>query len=100
MNDLESILTRIKETEQGITNSIIPIWSDSIKDNNRSGKRLFVVNMMLILVLAIVCITAMIIITKQNDKYIEFMEQFDIRDSVYQETNDNSSINDGIKIMK
>ena len=100
MKDLTEVVDKVKGVEDGVNNLIIPILKDSIRDGNNHNKRLFVINMMLVLALVIVSIASMIVITRQNDKYIEFMEQYDITSSVYQETSDSSTINDGIRVMK
>ena len=100
MKDLNEVVDKVKCVEDGVNNLIIPILKDSIKDGNHHNKRLFVINMMLVVAIMIISITSLVLITKQNDKYIEFMEQYDITSSVYQETSDSSTINDGIRVIK
>ena len=100
MRDLQEMVDKVKGVDDGINNLIVPILKDSIKDSNHHNKRLFVINMMLVLTITIISIASLILITKQNEKYIEFIEQYDVTSSVYQETNDSSIINDGIRFMK
>ena len=100
MKDLTEVVDKVKGVEDGVNNLIIPILKDSIKDGNNHNKRLFVINMMLVVAIMIISVTSLVLITKQNDKFIEFMEQYDITSSVYQETSDSSTINDGIRVMK
>lgn len=103
MKDLTEVVDKVKGVEEGVNNLIIPILKDSIRDGNNHNKRLFVINMMLVLALVVVSIASMIIITRQNDKYIEFMEQFDFESSNYVQdlnTNDGGDaiINSGITV--
>lgn len=100
MKDLTEVVDKVKGVEDGVNNLIIPILKDSIKDGNNHNKRLFVINIMLVVAIMIISVTSLVLITEQNDKYIEFMEQYDITSSVYQETSDSSTINDGIRVIK
>ena len=102
MKDLNEVVDKVKGVEDGVNNLIIPILKDSIRDGNHHNKRLFVINMMLVLALLIVSIVSMLIITNQNNRYTEFLSQYDFetQTTISQETTDNSSINDGIRFIK
>lgn len=100
MKDLEELVGKVKNAEDGITSLIIPILKDSIKDGNQHNKRLFVINMMLVLAIMVISVASMIIIARQEDRYAEFLKEFDFDNTIYQATSDNSNINDGIRIMK
>ena len=56
--------------------------------------------MMLILALAIVSVTSIVVIYNQNQKYAEFLSQFEFETEVYQDVDNNSVINSGIDINK
>jgi hypothetical protein len=48
-----------------------------------------------------VAIIAMVLSVYQNNKYAEFVSQFEFEsDTVYQRTNDNSDINGDVRIIK
>ena len=98
MKDLNEVVQKVKSVEDGVANLIIPILKDSVKDGNQHNKRLFVIIMMLILALAIVSVTSMIVIYNQNQKYAEFLSQFEFESEVYQDfdTSDNSVIHNPI----
>ena len=100
MQDLEEVAEKIKGVEDGVTNIIVPILKDTIKDSNLHNKRLFISNIALIVLIFIVAIIAMILSVYQNNRYVEFMSQFDASETIYQETKDNSSITRGINITK
>ena len=101
MQDLTKVVEKVKDVEDGVTNSIIPLLKDTIKDSNTHNKRLFISNVILILVILVVGITAMILTVYQNNKYAEFISQFEFEsDTVYQRTNDNSDINGDVRIIK
>ena len=101
MQDLDEVAEKIKGVEDGVTNIIVPILKDTIKDSNLHNKRLFISNIALIILIFVVAIIAMVLSVCQNNKYAEFLSQFEFEsESIYQQTNDNSDINDGIRIMK
>ena len=100
MHDLDEVAEKIKGVEDGVTNIIVPILKDTIKDSNLHNKRLFISNIALIIVIFVVAIIAMVLSVYQNNKYAEFVSQLEFENTVYQQTKDNSNINDGIRIMK
>lgn len=103
MKDLEEVVEKVKGVEDGVANLIVPILKDTIKDTNQHNKRLFIMNVILAVALLIVSIGAMVLVAVQNQKYADFLSQFEFEsetNTIYQETDDNSDINDGIRIMK
>lgn len=101
MKDLDEVVEKVKNVEDGVTNLIVPLLKDTIADSNKHNKRLFISNVVLIIVCLAISLSAMILVAYQNDRYAEFLEQFEFEsETVYQTTNDNSDINSGIKIMK
>lgn len=94
MKDLNEVVQKVKSVEDGVANLIIPILKDSVKDGNQHNKRLFVIIMMLVLALMIVSVTSMVIIYNQNQKYAEFLSQFEFESEIIQDldASDNSSI--------
>lgn len=100
MKDLEEVVKKVKGVEDGVANLIVPILKDTIQDSNHHNKRLFIMNIVLATALLIVSIGAMILVAVQNQKYADFLSQFEFEETVYQETSDNSNINSGINITK
>ena len=101
MQDLDEVAEKIKGVEDGVTNIIVPILKDTIKDSNLHNKRLFISNIALIILIFVVAIIAMVLSVYQNNKYVEFLSQFEFdKDTVIQSTNDYSNINDGIRFIK
>lgn len=100
MKDLEEVVEKVKGVEDGVANLIVPILKDTIQDSNQHNKRLFIMNIVLAIALLIVSIGAMVLVAIQNQKYADFLSQFEFEETVYQETSDNSNINSGINITK
>ena len=100
MKDLEEVAEKVKGVEDSVANLIVPILKDTIKDTNQHNKRLFIMNIVLAVALLLVSIGAMILVAYQNQKYADFLSQFEFEETVYQETSDSSSINSGINITK
>ena len=100
MKDLNEVVEQVKGVDQGINNLIIPLLKDTIEDGNRHNKRLFILNVILAISLLVVSIYSQFLVMEQNKKYAEFLSQFEFEETVYQETADSSTINDGIRIMK
>ena len=95
MKDLKEMVDQLND------NALVPLLKDTIADNNKHNKRLFITNIVLSLVVLIISITSMILVSLQSKQYADFLSQFEFEsDTVYQSTNDNSDINDGIRIMK
>lgn len=102
MKDLGEVVEKVKGVEDGVANLIIPILKDSVKDGNQHNKRLFVIIMMLVLALVIVSVTSMLIIYNQNQKYADFLSQFEFEsDTIYQDADDFlNNVNSGITINR
>ena len=49
MRDLNEVVEKVKDVEDGVTNLIVPILKDTIADSNRHNKRLFISNIVLTL---------------------------------------------------
>lgn len=96
MKDLKEIVDNVDNKD-----IIVTLLKDTIQDNNRHNKRMFIANIVLSVSLVVISISAMILVALQNKQYSDFLSQFEFEsDTVYQTTNDNSDINDGIRIMK
>lgn len=100
MRDLNEVVEKVKDVEDGVTNLIVPILKDTIADSNRHNKRLFISNIILTLAMLFISVSALILTVYQNNKYADFLSQFEFEETVYQETTDSSSINSGINITK
>lgn len=100
MTDLNEVVEKVKNVENGVTNLIVPLLKDTIEDSNRHNRRLFISNVVLIIALLIISVSSMVLLTYQTNKYEEFLQQFDTTETIYQETSDNSSITRGINITK
>jgi hypothetical protein len=100
MRDLNDVVEQVKGVDEGINNLIVPLLKDTIEDGNRHNKRLFILNVILAIALLVVSIVSQVLVMEQNKKYADFLSQFEFEETVYQETTDNSTINDGIRIMK
>jgi len=101
MKDLEEVVKKVKGVEDGVANLIVPILKDTIQDSNHHNKRLFIMNIVLATALLIVSIGAIVIVAWQNQKYADFLSQFEFEsETIYQDTNDYSDINSGIVINK
>lgn len=99
---LNEVLTEVKQVDNGINSLLVPILQDTIADGNRHNKRMFIVTIVSLVVVAVTAITSLFLIYKQNQKYQEFLSQFEFEstETIYQDTDDNSVINDGININK
>ena len=100
MKDLKEIVEQVKGVDEGINNLIVPLLKDTIADGNRHNKRLFILNVILVISMLIISIYSQFLVMEQNKKYADFLSQFEFEETVYQETSDNSSINSGINITK
>ena len=99
---LNEVYKEVKSIDDGINSILVPILQDTIADGNRYNKRMFIITIISLVVIAVIGITSLILIYNQNQKYQDFLNQFDFEttETVYQDTDDNSIINDGININK
>ena len=100
MKDLKEIVDKVQQVDDGIANIIVPLLKDTIADSNMHNKRLFISNIILSIAVLIISISAMALVALQNKQYSDFLSQFEFEETVYQETNDSSTINSGINITK
>ena len=99
--NLNEVLNQVNNVNDGINNMIIPILKDTIKDGNKHNTKLFIFAICELVVILITVITSIFIVYKQNEKYKEFLSQFDFgEETVYQDLDthqggdiSNSSIN-------
>ena len=86
-DNLENILKQVQHVDNGINTMLVPILKDTIKDGNRHNTKLFIFAMCELLVLLITIIFSLILVYNQNQKYQDFLSQFDYEssDTVYQD---------------
>lgn len=85
MRNLNEIAEKVRGVEDGVTNLIIPLLKDTIADNNLHNKRLFISNMILAAMLLIVIICSLAALIYQNNRYSEFLSQFEFEGEVIQD---------------
>lgn len=103
MTELNEVAEKVRQVDDGVNNIIVPLLKDTIEDSNRHNKRLFVLNVLLTISMLVVAIISLVLVMIQNQKYAEFLSQFEFEgesNTIYQSTNDYSDINDGIKVIK
>lgn len=98
--NLQDILDKVNQVDAGVNNLIIPILKDTIKDGNKHNTKLFIFAMIELVVIFLITIFSVFLVYKQNIKYQEFLSQFDYETTVFQDTDDNSTINSGIVLNK
>jgi len=85
-------------------NALVPLLKDTIADNNRHNKRLFITNIVLSLVVLIIAIASMILVALQNKQYADFLSQFEFEsesNTIYQDADDfSNNVNSGITINR
>lgn len=102
--NLSKILDELKNTQQGLTNVFIPMLKDTIGDYKKVlGKLIFLI-ILLIILMGAVFGYSQYLVYKQNEKYQEFLSQFEFEsETVYQDVDagdgSDSIINDGINIQ-
>lgn len=99
---LDEVYKEVKNVDDGINAILVPILQDTIADGNRYNKRMFIITVISLIVIVVIGVTSLILMYTQNQKYQEFLSQFDFEttETIYQDTDDNSIINDGININK
>lgn len=102
MKDLSEVVEKVKGVENGVANLIVPILKDTIQDSNHHNKRLFIMNIILAIALLVVSVGAMIIVAWQNQKYADFLSQFEFEsDTIYQDADEfSNNVNSGITINR
>ena len=103
MNDesnLNDILKRIQEVDNGINSMVVPMLKDTINDYKKTFTKMTIIIVLLILAICGIGFYSEYLISKQNEKYSEFLSQFEFESEVYQEVDNYSTITDGINISK
>lgn len=100
--NVENIINEIKGIDNNVTNIIVPMLKDTVQDYRKIVFKLIFVIVFLIIGIVGMGVTSQIIISKQIDKYNDFLSQFEYEsDEYYQEvtTSDGDSVvNDGINV--
>ena len=102
--NIENIVNEIKQIDNNVTTILVPILQDTIKDYKKINSRLIAVIILLILAISAISIYSQITISKQTDKYNEFLSQFEFESDEYTYTQEqntldgDSVINGGINI--
>ena len=98
--NLNDIIKEIKNLDTGITSVLIPILKDTNNDYRKIFNKLIIIIVILLIGLISVIGYSQYLISKQADKYNDFLSQFEFESEVYQdlETSDESSliVNSGI----
>jgi len=100
MKELNEIVDKVKGVDDGINNLIVPLLKDTIADNNKDKKRMFIAIVLLIIAIVIISLYSQFLVMKQNEKYAEFLSQFEIESDIYQDVDNYSVVNDGINVTK
>lgn len=102
MKELNEIVDKVKGVDDGINNLIVPLLKDTIADNNKDKKRMFIAIVLLIIAIVIISLYSQFLVMKQNEKYAEFLSQFEFEgdNTITQFTDDYSGINSDITIGK
>lgn len=87
---------RMNDINAEINKVLVPLLEDNVAYSNRQNKRLFIICMFTLIIILVVSLYSVFLIYKQNIKYQEFLSQFEFDTEIYQETDDNSTINSGI----
>lgn len=101
--NLNDVIKQIKGVEDGINSMIVPMLKDTINDYKKTFNKLIIIIILLIFGLLGTICYSQYLIAKQNDKYNEFLSQFEFESSETYQTIDggdgsNSTINDGINL--
>lgn len=104
--NVNKVLNEIKDIDNNVTGVIVPILRDTVADYRKIVFKLVIVILVLIIGIIGLGVTSQIIISKQIDKYNDFLNQFEFEteDSYTQDIDaDNGSnpiVNDGITVNK
>lgn len=103
-NNLNDILNQIKGVQTGINDMIVPMLKDTIDDYKKTFNKMVVIIVILIFGLLGTIGYSQYLIYKQNDKYNDFLSQFEFETEYIQEIdadgNSSGTIYDGININK
>ena len=103
MKNLNDLAMQIKNVESGVNNMIVPLLKDTIVDTNKHNQRLFTLCVVALIVILTLGIYSQFLVAKQNEKYTEFLSQFEFTsDEIYQKLDTyeggNAIINSGITV--
>ena len=105
MKDLNEIVAQVKNTEENVNNLIVPLLKDTISDTNRHNKRLFILNVILSISILVIALFSQVLVAIQNQKYADFLSQFEFESEQTTYTQDldstdggNAIINSGITV--
>lgn len=103
MVSLNEIANQLKDVENGVNSMVVPMLKDAIKDSNKHNTKLFVLCIIELIVIVILGVYSQFIISKQGEKYEEFLSQFEFETSeIYQDLDSSDGgdaiINSGINI--
>lgn len=102
--NLDNVLKEVKDVDNGINGILIPILKDTITDCNDHNTRLFILNMIELIIIVAITISSGILFYKQNLRYNEFLSQFDFETEYIQDVNatnnHNTSINPNLCVDK
>lgn len=105
MKSLNELVDQIKSVEAGVNNMIVPLLKDTIADTNKHNRRLFVLCIISLIAMFGLGIYSQFLVAKQNDKYTEFLSQFEFgTEEIYQDLDSTDGgdaiINSGISIIE
>ena len=104
--NLQNIIKQIENVENGINTMIVPMLKDTINDYKKTFNKMIIIVVLLIVGLLGVIGYSQYLIAKQNEKYNDFLSQFEFEgDQTYTQdfdTTDDSSltVNSGIDVSK
>lgn len=106
MKNINELIEAIKSVESGVNGMIVPLLKDTIEDTNKHNKRLFGLCVISLIVILVLGVYSQYLIFKQNDKYNEFLSQFEFEsEEIYTQDLDttdggNAIINSGITVQE
>ena len=100
MKDLREVVEKVQQVDDGVNNLIIPLLKDTIADSNRHNKRLYILNIILSVSMLLIAIFSQVLVAAQNQKYADFLSQFEFESEITQNVDNYSTVNDGISITK
>lgn len=97
---LDEISNKVQDLDTNLNNTVVEILKDTIEDCTKHNNKLFALAITELVVILITIIVALALVYKQNLKYQEFLSQYDFETTVFQDTDDNSTINSGIRVER
>jgi hypothetical protein len=105
MKNLNDLVNQIKNVESGVQNMIVPLLKDTIADTNKHNRRLFILCIISLVAMFALGIYSQFLVAKQNEKYTEFLSQFEFgTEEIYQDLDatdgGDAIINSGISVIE